>query len=143
MKLSDFTNAIKDRLQAYATEHEIELLKEDAAELEHQIDKSLAEVGMMILINHPDWLNTELVRLVSNNDITSEILITEMPTVWRDGIAPVCEDVAIEVTKLLQGLPVEGFAPLRVSRGDHVTDKRLQIYVVEVTSKFIVQKTTQ
>lgn len=144
MNLSDVTDAIKARLQSYADEHEIELLKEDTADLETEIDKAIGEVGMLILIGQPSWSNIESARLVSNNDLRVEIAVGEMPTVWRDaaGEKPVCEDVALRVAELLQGLAVAGFAPLSVVRGDHVADKQRQIYEIEVSSKFVIQKTT-
>lgn len=140
-ELSDFTAAIEARLKALPALAGIEVLVEDAAELESKINTALAELGMLILIGEPSLDNTTPTSRVGNMKISSSLAVGENPTIWRGVGKPVCVDVAGIVVKGLQGLAVAGFQPLRVLRADKVPDKRRQIYEIAIESMVIVHPT--
>jgi hypothetical protein len=143
-KLSDFTKAIYDRLKALPTLEGVDVFVEDAEDLQTKIDTSLAHLGMLILIGQPVLQNESSTLTVANMSVNSAVAIGEMPTIWRDDplTKPVCTDVVEIVAGALQGLSVEGFAPLRVLRADFVPSKDgRQVYELPIESQYVIEAT--
>lgn len=146
--MRDYLNAIKARLEPFTAAGQplegVDILIEDAPELEALINKSLQEQGMLILIGLPKLNNREETKNgPANFDIVSEIAIGEQPTMWREADDdPTALDVAEIVLNKVQGLAVPGFGRLRVSNTVPIPDKQRQVYQLEIKSSHIVQKTS-
>jgi hypothetical protein len=162
-QFSDYTAAINARLTAIKSANPpvvdqegfnltaalagVTILVEDTQELETQIDKAMAEVGMLILIGMPTMENTRQAISAADMIVHSAVAVGESPTVWRDAPGappsnppkPVCLDVVQAVVKGLQGLPVTGFRRLRVLRADFVPSKTRQLYEIPIESQTVVQ----
>lgn len=147
--LADYTTAIMNRLTAVAAMPEndlanVPLLVEDANDLDTQIEKSIEQTGMLVLIGMPTMDNTQQSVAIADLKITSAIAVGENPVIWRDIplTKPICLDVVQAVVSALQGFSVPGFATrLNVTRVDFIPDKKRQLYEITVVSRAIVDAT--
>ena len=109
---------------------EIAILTEDVGDLDTKINKAINEIGMLVLIGQPHFVNESPTAPASCLKIHFAIAIGELPTTWRDdgGLKPKAPAVVQYVTQLLAQYWIEGFLPLRVLRADFVPDKKRQLY---------------
>jgi hypothetical protein len=143
--LSDLVAAIEDRLKNAAVLAGASVLTEDVQDLGTEIDKAIADIGMLILIGQPKWKNLKPDNQAAEMGLVIEIAIGEAPTIWRDKRAappnPPCVDVAQYVTQLLQGFKVGGYRYLSVQSGNPVRDRKRQLYEVVAAVKWLVPET--
>ena len=113
---------------------DISVLTEDTGDLETKIDKAIDQIGLLILIGQPHFVNQTPTAPQSGMKILFAIAIGENPEAWRDeaGLNPHCLDVVGYVTALLAQYPVAGYLPLRVMRADFFPDKKRQLYELSI-----------
>ncbi len=123
-RLTDGLAALNDPAKLLTSE--IVVLTEDAKDLETEINKAIAQIGMLVLIGEPHYVNGSPTSKQSGVNVSIAVAIGETPTIWRDaaGLKPKCRDVSIFVNKLLAQYPVPGFLPLRVLKNDFFPDKK-------------------
>jgi hypothetical protein len=121
----------------------VDILLEDAADLETQIAKAIDENGMVILIGMPSGDNNGQSKHVANMVMKSTIGVGENPILWRQPGRPVCKEVVDRVMGLLQDFTIAGFQPLRVQRFVQTPDKKRQLYDIEIESQAVLQKTNE
>jgi hypothetical protein len=146
--LTEYTAGIFARLTSVQGQpgeilNDVDILLEDAADLETQIAKAIDEHGMVIIIGEPSLDNNGQSKHVANMVIKSGLGIGESPTLWRKPGRPVCKQVTDRVASLLQDFGISGFQPLRVQRVIQVPDKKRQLYELEIESQTVLQKTTE
>lgn len=121
---------------------EITVLTEDAGDLQTKIDKAINELGLLVLIGQPHFVNTELLANSANCKISLAVAVGENPTLWRDEaeLKPHCVAVMEYVVQLLTQFRVAGFQNLRVLRADFVPDKKRQAYEISLETMFLLPK---
>ena len=151
-KLNTLTTAINARLTAGLVAlnnpvdgpltTEITVLTEDAGDLETKIDKAINELGLLVLIGQPHFVNTELLANSANCKISLAVAVGENPTLWRDeaDLKPHAVAVMEYVTQLLHQFRVTGFQNLRVLRSDFIPDKKRQMYEISLETMFLLPK---
>ena len=104
----------------------ITVLTEDAQDLATKITKAIDQIGMMVLIGEPHYVNKTPTAPQSGILVQFAVAVGETPILWRDknGLKPHCKDVSEFINQLLAQYPVQGFLPLRVLRNDFVPDKK-------------------
>ena len=104
----------------------ITVLVEDTNDLQTKINKAIAEIGMLVLIGEPHFVNESPFNPDTNAKITFAVAVGETPIIWRDAasLKPHCKDVSEFVAALLQYYQIAGFQKLRVLRNDFVPDKK-------------------
>ena len=105
---------------------EIVVISEDTKDLETEINKAIAQIGMMVLIGEPHYENSTPTAPQSGLKVLFAVVVGETPTIWRDaaGLKPKARAVSEYVHRLLAQYPVPGFLPLRVTRNDFFPDKK-------------------
>ena len=149
--LSDLTAAIVSRLQSAQQPGGAApqltgavILREDAHDLETEINKAIGQTGMLILVGQPHFTNTAtLTNPAAQLKINTAIAIGELPALWRrpraDGQPrPHAVDAVQLVTQLLHHYKIDGFQPLCVLRGDFVPDKKRQLYEIPIETLLVV-----
>ena len=104
----------------------ITVLTEDTNDLATKIAKAIDQIGLLVLIGEPHYVNESPTAPQSCVKVTFAVAVGETPVIWRDaaGLKPTAKDVAEYVNRLLAQFPVTGFLPLRVVRHDFVPDKK-------------------
>lgn len=104
----------------------ITVLTEDANDLETKINKAIAQIGMLVLIGEPHFVNESPFNPDTNAKITFAVAVGETPIIWRDaaGLKPHGKDVSEFIAALLAQYQIVGFQKLRVLRNDFVPDKK-------------------
>jgi len=104
----------------------IAVLTEDTNDLTTKIAKAIDQIGMLVLIGEPHYVNSTPTAPQSGLKVNFAIAVGETPIIWRDAanLKPHCKDVSEYVNQLLAQFPVAGFLPLRVLRNDFVPDKK-------------------
>jgi hypothetical protein len=146
--LNDLTTAIVNRLTAaqqsggsLAAAASAVILREDAHNLETEINKAIGKTGMLILVGMPRFKNS---ATLSNPNVQMEIsaavAIGENPAIWRkpDSSRPTAPQVTQTVCQLLHAFRIAGFQPLAASRGDYVPDKKRQLYEIPIETLLVV-----
>lgn len=120
----------------------VDIVREDAADVAAQVDKAIGKTGMMVLIGTPRYDNTRQSQHAGIEKVYAEIAIMELPILWRDIplTKPTCLNVEKRVRGMLQNYFISGFEPLQVMAGIPLTDKKSQVFSMQVESKFIQQK---
>ena len=105
---------------------DISVLTEDTNDLTTKIAKAIDQIGMLVLIGEPHYVNGTPTAPQSCVKVTFAVAVGETPIIWRDAakLKPTAKDVAEYVNQLLAQFPVAGFLPLRVLRNDFVPDKK-------------------
>lgn len=122
------------------------VMREDAHDLQTEINKAIGNIGMLILVGMPHAENTAtMTNPHVNLKISFAIAIGEHPILWRkanvDGSQrPFAPQVAQLVAQLCQNMILPGFNPLRVVRVDYVPDKKRQLYEVSLETALVAPK---
>lgn len=118
---STLSAAIQAALAALDSTAGVSIIQEDSQNIAVEIQKATGSVGMMILLGIPGFKNKDAkLSSVVNADLTVEILVREVPAIWRrkaNANAIHCSDLGQAIAPALQGLVVTGFEDLRVLGG--------------------------
>lgn len=98
----------------------VSIVQEDSQSLSTEIAKALASIGMMILLGTPGFRNDVPLGKLVNAKIEVELLVREVPTIWRRSKNPNpihCSDLGQAVAQALQNVWFAGFQPLRIIHG--------------------------
>jgi len=127
----------------------ITVLAQDYADITTKINIAIGKIGMLCLINMPDFKNDTPVAPTVNGRIHFIIEVGEQPVIWRDNplTKPTAKSVAQIVAQLLQGWLIPGFQPLRVLSGDFSSgkdkaNKERQVYSVNIETLQIFPSVT-
>ena len=144
-RLNDLTTGVYDRLIAAQNaggslfnNAAAVVLREDVHDLQTEINKAIGQIGMLILVGMPHFLNES--KLATNHlevKIGFAVAIGEHPILWRKNSRDSAGTVALIVAQLLHGLQIAGFNKLRVARTDFIPDKKRQLYEVAVETLFV------
>ena len=142
--LTDLSNAIQTRIGAAANVPGAKLVQEDAGNVPVQIEKQLGSVGLMALLGTPAFTNDDPLSLLINARIKVQILVMEVPALWRKDAGRVHgPDWGRQIAAALQALNVPGFQDLRLLSGgpveppkdaDAVNLYRLEIETMQIFS---------
>lgn len=125
------------------------VLPEDTHDLATEINKKIGEIGMLILVGMPHFINNAKAQNPNvEADISCAIAIGENPAVWRvqnaDGSTrPYAPDVALIVAQLMQNFKVDGFYWIRVKDAPYIPDKKRQLYEVSLETHTVVPSLNQ
>lgn len=130
--MSDFstlTNGIQAAIGQFAPKQSAgaAIVQEDDEDVSSEILKAQQSLGMMILIGIPEFKNQDKLADVLNAIISVEILIREVPALWRvaSNANPIrCQDLGKAVAAALQGAVITGFEKLRVIHGESLGNIR-------------------
>ena len=152
MSLSALQTAIKTRLDgaayfagtAYTPARPISVLKDDAHDIDTEIDKAIDSFGLAVVVNQPRWIVPDDERDIANAAIEVAIEIGENVTLNRDtnnaaASLQHCQDVAYAVLRRLHGHSVLGWTRLQVTAGVPVAHESLQIYHVTVRTSQVIE----
>lgn len=148
--LSDLITAITARITAaqqsngpLAAGAAAVVLREDRHDLQTEINKSIGQIGMLVLVGMPHAENkaasaTDRLQLI----VQTAVAIGEHPILWRKtnangSIRPFSPAVAQTVAELVQNLNVPGFQRLRVTRIDYIPDAKRQLYEVGIETMLL------
>ena len=145
--MRDYLNGISNRLVPLAAGDGaplagVTILTEDVQDLDTEIERALAEHGMLVLVGQPTMDNTQQATRVANMRVTSEVAVGEAPTVWReprDNTKPTAMDIAGIVLQALQGISIAGFSPLFIGHARRVPDKKRQLWELAVECRTVVE----
>jgi hypothetical protein len=118
---STLSQGIQQALSALDVAAGVSLVQDDAQDLVTEVTKAYDQTGMMILLGTPEFKNEDKLADVVNAIISVEILVREVPTLWRNnGTANTihCADLGQAIAPALQGLYIPGFEKLRVLTGE-------------------------
>jgi hypothetical protein len=143
--LNDITTAIVNQLQqaqwagaALANNAAAVVLREDAHDLQTEINRAIGQIGMLILVGMPHFVNKATQQNPNlESVINCAVAVGEHPILWRKDQRDPASTVAHIVAQLLHNLKVPGFNWLRVTRGDYVPDKKRQLYEVAIETLLI------
>lgn len=143
---SNLSTAIQNQINAKAAAAGAALVQEDAGDLATQLEKKLGSVGMMALIGTPQFTNNDPLSLLINAKIRVQILIMEIPSIWRkDGTRIHGPDWGQKIAAALQALRVTGFQDLRVLNGQPVDSPKeasvVNLYRIELETMQIFSAT--
>jgi hypothetical protein len=122
--LTPFTTlsqAIQAQLVTLSQMAGVSIVQEDSQDISTEITKATSEIGMMVLLGIPGLENESPLSDYINGKIRVEILIREVPAIWRlaSNANPIhCSDLGQAIAPGLQGFIVAGFEPLRVIKGE-------------------------
>ena len=119
------------------------VLQEDAHDLQTEINKSIGQIGMLILVGMPHAANLStgqskhLERKVEMN-----VAIGEHPILWRkvnpdNSVRPPSSEAVNIISEFLNGFQVGGFQKLHVVREDYIPDGKRQLYEISLETKSI------
>jgi hypothetical protein len=134
-KILTIMDSVKARLEGSTAFAGITILTEDQSEIETEIEKALASLGLFILINNPSFTNREgSSRVIPNGDLVVPIEVFENPTLNRTGPgAKVCREVAWNVLRrMVQWKPGDGYQYARPQSAQPVISLDQQIYRIDV-----------
>jgi hypothetical protein len=143
--LNDLTTAVTNRLKAAQqlngslfNDAAAVVLREDAKDLQTEINKSIGQIGMLILVGMPHFINeSHLQNPNVEARINFAVAIGEHPILWRQGNRDAASTVAQLVAQLLQNYLINGFNYLRVVRVDYVPDPKRQLYEVAIETLLV------
>ena len=145
--LKTLTDAENTALTNVAALNGVTIVVEDDADLTTEIAKALGTLGMLVMIGLPSFHNEVTFAPVITAKIDQQILISEVPSLWRDANddKPHGSVVAQMVAQSLHGLRVAEFQQLRCKTGEphgsgllklndgsHVT---FQMYIVTLETR--------
>jgi hypothetical protein len=140
--LNDFTTALVAKIQAAQQNNgsltkaaDAVVMREDAHDLDAEINKKIGEIGMIILVGQPYFVNSsKQTNPTVQAIVKTAIAIGEAPVVWRD--EPLTKltaaDISLLLTQLLHSFQVPGFSPLIIDRANFIPDKKRQLYELPV-----------
>lgn len=99
----------------------VSIVQEDSQDIATEVAKATASIGMLVLLGIPVFTNDSPLGKLINAKIEIEILVQEVPAIWRrsKNANPIhCSDLAQAVGQALQNVWFQGYQPLRVMRGD-------------------------
>lgn len=98
----------------------VAIVQEDSQNITTEIAKATGSVGMLILLGIPPFDNTTPLGKLINAKIEIEILVREVPSIWRrtSNQNPIhCSDLGQTVAAALQNVWFQGYQPIRVLKG--------------------------
>lgn len=143
---SNLSTAIQNQINAKAAAAGAVLVQEDAGDIPTQIEKKLGSVGLMALIGTPQFANDDPLSLLINARIKVQILIMEIPAIWRKDATRIHgPDWGQKMAAALQALRVTGFQDLRVLSGSPVDSPKeasiVNLYRLELETMQIFSAT--
>jgi hypothetical protein len=143
--LNDITTAVVNALEqakwpgrALSNNADAVVLREDSHDLQTEINKAIGQIGMLILVGMPYFMNRSTLQNPNlEAAITFAVAIGEHPILWRKNQRDPASTVGQIVAQLLHNFKVPGFNWLRVVRVDYVPDKKRQLYEVAVETLLI------
>lgn len=143
--LNDLTTAIYNRLTtaqgaggSLLNDAAASVLREDAHDLQTEINKSLGQIGMLILVGMPRFTNKSVT--LSNHlqaIVQCSIAVGENPILWRSANRDTAASVALIISQLIHNFPVAGFQNLKVLKADFIPDKKRQLYEIAVETMLV------
>ena len=143
--LNDLTTAVVAKLQlaqgpggSLINDADAVVLREDSHDLQTEINKAIGQIGMLLLVGMPHFVNRSTLQNPNlEAAISFAVAIGEHPILWRKAPRDPASTVAQIVAQLLQNFQVPGFNWLRVTRVDYVPDKKRQLYEVSIETLLI------
>jgi hypothetical protein len=143
--LDTLTQSIVDRLTAaknpggaLAAAKDAVILREDAKDLQTEINKAIGSIGCLILVGMPHFINRASIQNPRlEMMISTDIAIGEHPILWRKDNRPHAPTLAQIVAQLLHGYKIDGFNWLNVLRADFVPDPKRQLYELPIETLLI------
>ena len=144
--LNDLTTAVVNRLTAaqqaggsLVNDAAAVILREDVKDLQTEINKSIGQIGMLMLVGMPHFVNKATLQNPNlEAAISFAVAIGEHPILWRKDQRDPASTLAQLVAQLLHGFKIDGFNWMRVTRVDYVPDKKRQLYEVSIETLLIV-----
>ena len=146
--LNDLTTGVVTRIknaqaavQPLVNDDAAVVLREDAHDLQTEISKSIGQIGMLILVGMPHFVNQATLQNPNlEAKINFAVAIGEHPILWRKDQRDPASALAQLVAQLLHNYCIPGFNWLRVARVDYVPDAKRQLYEITIETLMIAPK---
>lgn len=143
--MNDLTTAVVNRLTtaqgaggSLVNDAAAVVLREDAHDLQTQITKAIGQIGLLLLVGMPHFVNKSTLQNPNlEAAISFAVAIGEHPILWRKDQRDPASTLAQLVAQLLHGFKIDGFNWLRVTRVDYIPDKKRQLYEVSIETLLI------